>query len=328
MISIIIPVYKVEKYIRRCIDSVLSQTYNNWELLLIDDGSPDKSGAICDEYKKVDARVRVFHKENAGVSSARNFGIDNASGDWVLFVDSDDWIEPTYIESFLKKDLQDRTIFIQGRYDDDEQGTLDIVSFIEKYYDNNSIVQGISENNLLTFGAPYCKLYNLLIIKNNCIRFPENYSYGEDTFFFLNYLLHVDGISLLSDIGYHYIHYEGSNLSSRPHQSENLVRFLDDSFSIISQIDDNNRTLRKLYTPTGILLAKRAIINLYTLKREKQERLLLINDLKVALKAKVSLEDITTTLDLLFLLFVISLPSSFIDLQMRFWIEYGRSNRD
>ena len=93
IISVIIPVYNVECYIKRCIDSVLTQTYSNFELLLIDDGSKDKSGYICDEYAQKDGRIRVFHKENGGVSSARNLGLDNARGEWICFCDADDSIE-------------------------------------------------------------------------------------------------------------------------------------------------------------------------------------------------------------------------------------------
>ena len=115
-ISVIVPVYKAEKYIRRCVDSILAQTFTDFELLLIDDGSPDNSGAICDEYAARDSRVKVFHKENGGVSSARNLGLDNAMGEWVTFVDSDDWIVSDYLQlcdsytnqynlDFLKFDL-------------------------------------------------------------------------------------------------------------------------------------------------------------------------------------------------------------------------------
>lgn len=92
-VSIIIPVYKAEKCLKRCIESVLNQTYKDWELLLIDDGSPDRSGDICDEYTKRDNRIRVFHKNNGGVSSARNLGLDNVNGEYVTFVDSDDLID-------------------------------------------------------------------------------------------------------------------------------------------------------------------------------------------------------------------------------------------
>ena len=101
LISIIVPVYNVEKYIDKCISSILQQTYPRIELLLIDDGSPDKSGIICDMYAQKDNRVRVFHKPNAGVSAARNTGINNAKGEFITFVDSDDWLEPDCIRRSL-----------------------------------------------------------------------------------------------------------------------------------------------------------------------------------------------------------------------------------
>ena len=97
MITVIVPVYKAEKYVLRCVDSILAQTFTDFEVLLIDDGSPDRSGEICEEYAQKDARVRVFHKDNAGVSSARNLGLDNAKGEWVTFVDSDDWVHEDFI---------------------------------------------------------------------------------------------------------------------------------------------------------------------------------------------------------------------------------------
>ena len=101
-ISTIVPIYKVEAYLNRCIDSVLSQTFTDFELILVDDGSPDNCGKICDEYAKKDNRIRVIHKENGGLSSARNAGIDwameNSDSDWLCFIDSDDWIDPHYLE--------------------------------------------------------------------------------------------------------------------------------------------------------------------------------------------------------------------------------------
>ena len=97
MLSIIVPVYNAEKYISRCIDSILSQPFHDWELLLIDDGSNDNSLTICKNYAKTDNRIKVFMKENGGVSSARNCGLDNATGFWITFVDADDWLEPNTI---------------------------------------------------------------------------------------------------------------------------------------------------------------------------------------------------------------------------------------
>ena len=97
-INIIVPVYNVEKYIRRCLDSIAAQTFTDWECILVDDGSPDGSGAICDEYARKYARIKVIHKENGGVSSARNIALGRISGKWLAFVDSDDWIDLDYCE--------------------------------------------------------------------------------------------------------------------------------------------------------------------------------------------------------------------------------------
>jgi glycosyltransferase involved in cell wall biosynthesis len=101
LLSIIVPVYKAEKYLRRCIESILVQSYQNYELILVDDGSPDDSGLICDEYAKKDSRIKSFHKSNGGLSSARNFGLDIAAGIYVGFVDSDDWITPDMYEHLV-----------------------------------------------------------------------------------------------------------------------------------------------------------------------------------------------------------------------------------
>ena len=97
MISVIVPIYKVEKYLRRCVDSILNQSYTDFELLLIDDGSPDGCPQICDEYAQQDTRVRVFHKPNGGLSDARNYGLDRMKGEYVSFIDSDDYVGPDYL---------------------------------------------------------------------------------------------------------------------------------------------------------------------------------------------------------------------------------------
>ena len=101
-VSIIVPVYNIENYIRVCVESILAQTYESFELILVDDGSKDNSGILCDEYAVIDPRVKVIHKENGGVSSARNAGLRQAKGDWIMHVDGDDWIEPDMIESLIE----------------------------------------------------------------------------------------------------------------------------------------------------------------------------------------------------------------------------------
>ena len=101
LVSVIVPVYKVEKFLRDCIDSIINQTYRNLEILLVDDGSPDNCGAICDEYARKDSRITVFHKENGGLSDARNYALDRCNGDYITFVDSDDVIRNDFIATLL-----------------------------------------------------------------------------------------------------------------------------------------------------------------------------------------------------------------------------------
>ncbi len=115
-VSIIVPVYKVENFIKRCVDSVISQTYKDWELILVDDGSPDKSGAICDEYAKSDSRIKVLHKENGGLSDARNYGLTHVTGDYVYFLDGDDWISHDTMQILLQSALQYQSDFVQGGF--------------------------------------------------------------------------------------------------------------------------------------------------------------------------------------------------------------------
>lgn len=109
LISVIVPVYNVEKHIDKCVQSIVDQTYKNLEIILINDGSTDDSGRICDEYSKKDKRINVIHKKNSGVSSARNIGIQNSTGDWIVFVDSDDWIEPDFCKVMLSTALEEKS---------------------------------------------------------------------------------------------------------------------------------------------------------------------------------------------------------------------------
>lgn len=115
-VSIIVPVYNEEKHLNRCIDSVLSQTYSELELLLIDDGSTDNSGAICDEYAQKDSRVRVFHKENGGVSKARNLGISKANAEWIMFLDSDDYLIKDALDVLISLALSTKTLISTGNF--------------------------------------------------------------------------------------------------------------------------------------------------------------------------------------------------------------------
>lgn len=211
-VSVIVPVYNVECYIRDCIDSILSQTFIDFELILVDDGSLDRSGEICDEYAKKDRRIRVFHKENGGVSCARNLGIEHATGEWLCFIDSDDIIEPTYLEDFA----------VCGNYDIVMQGYKVMVNdtvtarYNFKQCDSKCfdyIIGYAEKNNILN--SPCFKLYRADIVKEHKILFETKTSFGEDHLFTLNYLQNVDSAFFSEKEGYIYRYSGNESLTNR-----------------------------------------------------------------------------------------------------------------
>ncbi len=235
MISVIVPVYNAEKYLRRCIDSILAQTYSDFELLLIDDGSKDSSGEICDEYAQKDTRVRVFHKENGGVSSARNLGLDNARGEWVTFVDSDDYVHHEFLSSLSVKhgvDLIVGSFQIVGS-DEEWDGILD-----EALYDKASLRDNIVKLSLLTnFLVPWGKLFRRDIIGKNNITFDENIHSGEDTLFVYNYLKYI-GSLYLCDKPYYFYERGNQGLSQSIHNLAHNFYAMDTFSSVLKNLED------------------------------------------------------------------------------------------
>lgn len=200
MISIIVPVYNAEQYIHRCVDSILAQSYTDFELLLVDDGSPDCCGAICDEYAAKDNRIRVFHKPNGGVSSARNLGLDNAIGEWVTFVDSDDWLETEFLERLIATPECDlvvggvvRTSGMTQQLEDRLYDVESIPEFLASYLDK------------LLLRTPWGKLFRRSIIEGDHIRFNKDIRFGEDTLAVYEYLCHCSIIGSVSYCGYNYL---------------------------------------------------------------------------------------------------------------------------
>ena len=208
-ISVIVPVYNVEKYLQRCIESILSQTFTDFEVLLIDDGSNDRSGEICDEYAKKDGRIRVFHKENGGVSSARNLGLEHMRGEWVCFVDSDDWVNNDYIETILKKNPEADLIFwgCNFCYPDGSQ-----TAFIPSYCyvtekENTEAILFKLKMNLQKFeylGYTWNKAFKASIIKKQQIKFIENLCFREDEAFTLEYSKYIKSLRVIDCSLYNY----------------------------------------------------------------------------------------------------------------------------
>lgn len=178
-ISVIVPVYNSESSLYRCVDSILSQNFKNFELLLIDDGSTDRSGEICDEYAKKDFRVKVFHKENGGVSSARNVGLDNAKGEWITFVDSDDYI---YNVAFDKVQSYTTDLLIFNYKIESGNKLIDAPKIAQ--YDINQMLEKYLCFEI--FRTPWAKFFRRDIIAE--LHFDTEILIGEDTLFVIQYL--------------------------------------------------------------------------------------------------------------------------------------------
>ena len=194
LVSIIIPVYKVEQYIRKCIESVLGQDYNNIELILVDDGTPDRSGEIADEYAQKDSRIRVIHKSNEGVAFARNVGMEAARGDFVLFVDSDDWISKDHVShlmSLQKKD--DSDMCMTTEYFTQKTDKQASVEKIETISSEKAATLLLSPK--LVVGS-YNKLYRRSWLESNRIRQNTNLFSGEGLHFIVTAAQHANHVTI------------------------------------------------------------------------------------------------------------------------------------
>ena len=213
-VSIIVPVYNVEKYLRKCVSTILSQEMQDWELLLVNDGSTDNSGIICDGFAKEDSRIRVFHKPNGGVSSARNVGLDNARGEWFAFVDSDDEVDSTYID--LQGVPDDTNLVIKSFQVVKDDGSVKSSRIIEKE-------QCLSERSFLEYYIQKRKnaLWDKLIRREAVgeVRFLENVRVGEDFLFILSCVPNIHKCYISPRGCYRYFLREGSVMSRKQTKS-------------------------------------------------------------------------------------------------------------
>ena len=231
LISVIVPVYNMRLYLDKCITSIMNQTYDNLEIILVDDGSTDGSSEVCDHYASIDERIRVIHKLNGGLSSARNAGLDVCSGDYVGFVDSDDWIASNMYEILLSNCMDIRTIATISMAEVDSNGdVVGGITFQERIAHRDEVVRNI----LCHFdsGSVCSRLFPRVVIGS--ARFDEK-KLNEDVLFFVSLLDNFDYVSYVSSIGYFYYRREGS--ISR-HFGKAVHDMVGNSRWIRSQIED------------------------------------------------------------------------------------------
>lgn len=226
LISIIVPVYKVEKYLERCVNSIINQTYKNFEIILIDDGSPDQCGDICDAYAKKDNRIHVIHQENGGLSAARNSGIDwafsNSKSEFLTFIDSDDWIHPQYLEILLdtsKKYAVPVSICALSRVDEYDNRTLQPI--LSKSEVEITSAEDLLVNHQWNFNYAVGKLYQKCLFKE--IRYPEGKNF-EDVFTTYKVLFAVEKVALVNCELYFYYKNE-LGITRSPWTPDELVIF-------------------------------------------------------------------------------------------------------
>lgn len=200
LISVIVPVYNTEKYLPRCLDSILSQSFTDFELILIDDGSKDGSGVICNAYASKDDRIRVFHKENGGVSSARNLGIDNSKGEWLYFADSDDELLPNGLQTLVNCIDNDVDVVMGGYEKFNEEGDLleSVQDRAVVTLDKKKSLSSLYHGHTMFYSAlsyTWLRLFRKKIIDYHRIRFDETLSNKEDTLFITEYLCKSNGVT-------------------------------------------------------------------------------------------------------------------------------------
>lgn len=262
LISIIVPVYNVEKYIRRCVDSLINQTYRNLEIILVDDGSPDNSGAICDEYAKLDSRIKVIHKENGGVSSARNVGLDNASGEYIVFLDSDDYMDvDSYSVMYTGLIDKKADIAVVGLSQERVDGifvpkyNVDVTEVLDK-------AQTIAEMlKQVKYTCSLCdKLFSSKLIGDT--RFDETISHNEDLLFVYQLMKNSTKAVYTSKPMYYYCNNEQS--ASRVSFSNKNTTMLKAQTMVLEDIKEN---IPEIYDVALTEYVKTVIFNLNSIAR-------------------------------------------------------------
>lgn len=269
-VSVIVPVYNAEQYLPHCIDSILSQSFADFELILVDDGSPDNCGKICDEYEKKDSRVRVFHQVNGGASSARNVGIENAHGKFLCFIDADDTVAPHFLnELVLDIELEDNIdLVIQGSRKFFSNGSTQ--DFVPK-----SKISCLSEDDELFYSinrflGPVSKLFRCNIIEQYHLLFDTNLVVAEDYDFLLRYLNRVNKIYASDKVNYFINSHEGS-LSSRIYSFEQEFLVFRNTYELASTYNNRYKKGEWFNFPSFLLI--RTLFSNYQNVYNKEQRL-------------------------------------------------------
>lgn len=227
LVSVIIPIFNACNTLKRCVDSLLRQTYTHIQILLVNDGSTDDSGLICEEYAKQDKRVCVIHKENGGAASARNEGIRHAVGEYLTFVDADDWVTVSYIDDLLSgitdSDIKLVISELSVIRDGQDYGSISISTPAVRFTKQELLAQAFVNCELTIIGMATSKLFRSKIIaENNCL-FDHSLPFGEELAFIKNYMKSVDHITVVHKLNYKY-NVRSESLSQAKYKNDFMLR--------------------------------------------------------------------------------------------------------
>lgn len=253
-ISIIVPIYNTESTLLRCLDSLKAQTLTDFEVLMVDDGSPDRCGEMIDEYAAKDSRFKAFHKPNGGVSSSRQFGIDHAIGEYTIHADPDDWVEPTMLEELYRKAKDDNAEMVICDYYEDSYSDSKYINQKPTSSDPSSVLRDLFH---FIHGCCWNKLIKRKCLLDYGIHFPAGVSYCEDQYFIASLLKHSIRISYLHNAFYHYINTVNQDSLSRMYTKNT---YLDDKriIDLFSELLHNTDVHREAYNSKVSSMVSRA----------------------------------------------------------------------
>ena len=285
LVSIIVPVYNAEKYLQKCLDSILEQTYQNLEIIIVNDGSTDNSRQICHEYEQKDSRIIYIEKENGGVSDTRNTGLDRMTGSYVTFVDSDDWLEPNYVQFLYEKLIEHQADIVVGNYTRFNEANSVFyfhtsADYYEKVYDNTSIISCLYDSKELLNSAlivAWGKIYKKEIIAN--FRFPID-RIGEDALFNLKALLDSKKVVYVNKSAYIYRVREGSLSNTWTDEwSSDAIYIIEERLSLLATLGYPLSEHRRAYKMSLDYISSegynRGLANSHELNYIKEKKMLL-----------------------------------------------------
>lgn len=295
-ISVIIPIYNTEKHLNKCLDSVLSQTYHDFEIIVINDGSPDNSLKILKSYEAKHNNIKVFSQKNSGVSEARNLGIKKAKGEYIVFIDSDDYVSPNYLEDLIRDMQQNPCDLIIHGFDkvsfiNDETIETIIPSAEARSVKLSTPLDVLSNENSIFFkqGYPISKLFKRKIVLENNIKFPKGINIYEDTVFLLQYLYHCKSVYLNNIANYRYT----LNENSLSNSSRSFKKTFDSLNEITQTVDElylksqeKQFDIHKYSESLGLIATyvNDAIISVYINIESKKERKNLLSQFSILQK--------------------------------------------